>query len=110
MTPQHINHNDTIKAEYPGDDNAFRNDFMKMVHAYIDLSSYKVEGPFVFAFDIDEKGKISQLSISPKVKNYEIFSDDMQFVMRKLKTKWEPAKIHKISINSVFNFPITFRT
>ncbi|WP_300674195.1 hypothetical protein [Soonwooa sp.] len=75
------------KAVYPGGDNAFRKDFMNMVHAYIDLAAYKVEGPFVFAFDIDEKGKISQLSISPKVKNYEVFNDDMQFAMRKVKSK-----------------------
>gem|GEM_PF-537482 len=107
-TPKNVNNTYDIKAEYPGGDNAFRNDFIKMVHAYMDLSSYKVEGPFVFVFDIDEKGKISQLSISPKVKNHEVFNEDMQFAMRKVKSKWKPALKDSKPVKSKYFLTITF--
>ncbi len=78
-------------AEFPGGDGAFSKEFLKMIHAYIDLGLYAVNGKFVFTFDVDENGKVINLKVLPKVKNSEMFIEDMQFAMKKVKKKWKPA-------------------
>lgn len=78
-------------AEFPGGDSAFSKEFLKMIHAYIDLGLYAVNGKFVFTFNVDENGKVINLKVLPKVKNSEIFIEDMQFAMKKVKKKWKPA-------------------
>lgn len=79
------------KAQFPGGDEGFIDEFLKMIHAYIDLRHYAVNGKFTFIFDVDEKGKISDLDVVPKVKNSEMFIDDMNFAIKKVKKKWQPA-------------------
>jgi len=78
-------------AEFPGGDSAFSKEFLKMIHAYIDLGLYAVNGKFVFTFDVDENGKVINLKVLPKVKNSEMFIEDMQFAVKKVKKKWKPA-------------------
>ncbi|WP_267404787.1 MULTISPECIES: energy transducer TonB [unclassified Chryseobacterium] len=78
-------------AEFPGGDSAFANEFLKMVHAYIDLQKYAVNGQFVFVFDVNPDGKVSNLDVLPKVKDSEMFIDDMKFAIKKVKKKWKPA-------------------
>ncbi|PJJ64695.1 energy transducer TonB [Chryseobacterium geocarposphaerae] len=78
-------------AEFPGGDSAFANEFLKMVHAYIDLQKYAVNGKFVFVFDVNPDGKIGNLDVLPKVKNSEMFIEDMEFAIKKVKKKWKPA-------------------
>ncbi|MEN4762144.1 energy transducer TonB [Chryseobacterium sp. C39-AII1] len=78
-------------AEFPGGDSAFANEFLKMVHAYIDLQKYAVNGRFVFVFDVNPDGKVSNLDVLPKVKDSEMFIDDMKFAIKKVKKKWKPA-------------------
>lgn len=80
------------QAQFPGGDKAFANEFLKMVHAYIDLGQYSVNGEFVFIFDVNEKGKAENLKVLPKVKNSEMFIEDMQFAMKRVKKKWKPAQ------------------
>lgn len=72
-------------AEFPGGDDAFTKEFLKMIHAYIDLNKYAVNGQFVFVFDVNENGKISNLDVLPKVKNSEMFIEDMDFAIKKVK-------------------------
>ncbi|MCW3160853.1 energy transducer TonB [Chryseobacterium oryctis] len=78
-------------AEFPGGDDAFTKEFLRMVHAYIDLRKYAVNGQFVFVFDVNTDGKIGNLDVLPKVKNSEMFIEDMDFAIRKVKKKWKPA-------------------
>ncbi|WP_435523052.1 hypothetical protein [Chryseobacterium indoltheticum] len=54
-----------------------------MIHAYIDLNQYGVNGVFTFIFDIDKNGKAGNLKVLPKVKNSEMFIDDMKFALKK---------------------------
>lgn len=98
----------TTKPEFPGGNKAFTSEFLKMVYAYIDMEMYAVNGKFTFLFDIDEKGKITIMNIIPKVKNDELFRDDMQFAMRKVKTKWKPATKDGIPIKSRYILIINF--
>lgn len=98
----------TQQAEFPGGDSAFTKEFMKMLHGYIDLETYKVNGVFSFVFTIDKKGKISNLAIHPKVKNSEMFIEDMQFAMRKVKQKWKPAMAQNTPVESRYILKINF--
>ena len=98
------------KAEFPGGDEAFAKEFLYMVYAYIDLNMYAVNGKFTFLFDIDEKGKTSNLQIAPKVKNDDMFRDDMQFAMKKVKTKWKPAIKDGVPVKSRYILTINFTT
>lgn len=78
-------------AEYPGGDEAFTKEFLQMIHAYVDLRKYAVNGKFVFVFDVNTNGKVDNLDVLPKVKNSEMFIDDMKFAIKKVKKKWKPA-------------------
>ena len=88
------------QAEFPGGENAFRNEFMKMVHGYFDITAYAVNGKFSFIITIDENGKPSELQIYPKVKNDEEFRQDMTFAMKRIKKKWKPTIKDGVPISS----------
>lgn len=81
----------TEKAEFPGGDEAFTKEFLKMIYGYIDLRKYAVNGMFTFLFDINTEGKVDNLKVLPKVKNSELFIDDMNFAIKRVKKKWKPA-------------------
>lgn len=96
------------KAEFPGGQKAFRTEFMKMVHAYVDITAYAVNGKFSFVLTIDEKGKMSELKIYPKVKNDEEFKQDMDFAMKRIRKKWKPAIKNGVPVSSNIIFEINF--
>ncbi|WDF47221.1 energy transducer TonB [Chryseobacterium sp. KACC 21268] len=96
------------KAEFPGGQTVFRNEFMKMVYAYVDITAYAVNGKFTFVLTIDEKGKMSELKIYPKVKNDEEFKQDMEFAMKRIKKKWKPAIQNGTPVSSNIVFEINF--
>lgn len=98
----------TENAQFPGGDDKFRSEFHKMIHSYIDLGQYAVNGIFDFILNIDEKGKISKVDVFPKVKNSDMFSDDMTFAVKKIKTKWKPAQKDGIPIKSNYIIKINF--
>lgn len=47
--------NSSQTASYPGGDQAFADDFLKMVYAYTDIHQYSVNGKFFFVFDVTKK-------------------------------------------------------
>ncbi|UQB67705.1 energy transducer TonB [Epilithonimonas zeae] len=96
------------KAEFPGGQEAFRKEFMKMVHAYVDITAYAVNGKFSFIITIDEKGKMSEMKIYPKVRNDEEFKQDMNFAMKRIKKKWKPAITNGVPVSSNIIFDINF--
>lgn len=100
----------TQRAEFPGGDEAFRKELFKYINGYIDLKHYAVNGLFVFSFDIDTEGKTKNLSVTPRVKNSELFIDDMLFCMRKVKTKWKPAIENGVPVKSRYSLKINFIT
>ena len=79
------------KAEFPGGENAFQKEFMRMVHSYVDTNIYAVNGKFTFIIEVDEAEKMSNMKVYPRVRNYEEFLEDMTFAMKKIKKKWKPA-------------------
>ena len=100
----------TEKAKFPGGDEAFRAEFHKMVNGYIDLRQYFVNGIFYFTFNIDVNGKIKNLDIVPKVKNSDMFIEDMMFAMKKIKTKWKPALQNNQPVESKYILSVNFTT
>lgn len=96
------------KAEYPGGQEVFHNEFMRMVYAYVDLTAYAVNGKFSFVITIDKNGKMSEMKIYPKVKYDEEFKQDMNFAMKRLKKKWKPAIQNGVPVSSNIIFDINF--
>jgi hypothetical protein len=96
------------KAEFPGGDEAFRKEFMNMVYAYIDIALYAIQGQVTFVFNIDTKGKISNIDVLPKFKNNEMFIDDMKYAAKKVKGKWTPATKNGIPVDSKFVMKVNF--
>lgn len=100
----------TEKAKFPGGDEAFLAEFHKMVNGYIDLRQYAVNGTFYFTFIIDVNGKIKNLNIVPKVKNSDMFIEDMMFAMKKIKTKCKPALQNEKPVESKYILSFNFIT
>lgn len=96
------------KAEFPGGDEAFQKEFMNMVHAYIDMALYAVQGQVTFIFNIDPRGKINNIDILPKFKNNEMFVDDMKYAAKKVKGKWKPATKNRVAVDSKFVMRVNF--
>ncbi|RQO35227.1 hypothetical protein DBR39_19915 [Chryseobacterium sp. KBW03] len=99
---------DFRKAEFPGGDDAFRKEFLNMVHAYIDVALYAIQGEVTFLFNINSKGKIDKVDILPRFKNDETFIDDMKFALKKVKGKWQPATKNGIPVDSKLIMKIRF--
>lgn len=98
------------KAEFPGGNAAFKKEFLRMVDSYVDASLYAVDGKFTIVIKIDENGKMTDLKIYPKVRNYENFQQDVQFAMEKIKKKWKPATYLGKPVSSSFVFEVNFTT
>ncbi len=52
--------------------------------------------------------KMVNIDIEPKVKNSELLFEDIKFGLKRIKGKWEPAKIKGIPVKSKFRFPLNF--
>ncbi|GAA4163685.1 hypothetical protein GCM10022217_33060 [Chryseobacterium ginsenosidimutans] len=96
------------KAEFPGGDKAFQKEFMNMVHAYIDIALYAIQGKVTFIFNIDTKGKINRIDVLPKFKDNEMFIDDMKYAVKKVKGKWSPAIQNGVPVDSKFVMKVNF--
>jgi hypothetical protein len=96
------------KAEFPGGDEAFRKEFMNMVHAYIDHSLYAFQGKITLVFNIDPKGKINNIDVLPKFKDSEMFVDDIKYAAKKVKGKWKPATKNGVPVDSKFVMKVNF--
>lgn len=99
---------DFRKAEFPGGEDAFRKEFLNMVHAYIDVALYAIQGEVTFLFNINSKGKIDKVDILPRFKNDETFIDDMKFALKKVKGKWQPATKNGVPVDSKLIMKIRF--
>lgn len=87
---------------------SFREEILKNLYAYIDFASYQVKGKFIVFFIIDKDGSTKVLDIEPKVKNGEQLIEDIKFAFKKIKQKWEPAKINGEPVQFSIRMPINF--
>lgn len=100
----------TQKAEFPGGDEAFRKQFMDMLHAYVDTQSYAINGKVIFVINIAPDGKMNRLDILPRIRNSEMFVDDVKYAMKKIKGKWKPAMKDTTPVDSKMIVKVNFST
>ncbi|SFN73609.1 TonB protein C-terminal [Chryseobacterium oleae] len=100
----------TQKAEFPGGDEAFRKQFMDMLYAYVDTQSYAINGKVIFLINIAPDGKMNRLDVLPKIKNSEMFIDDVKYAMKKIKGKWKPAMKENTPVDSKITVKVNFST
>ena len=100
----------TQRAEFPGGNEAFRKQFMDMLHAYVDAQSYAINGTVTFVINIDKTGKMDRLDVLPKIKNGEMFIDDVKYALKKVKGKWKPAMKDGVAVESKIIFKVNFTT
>ncbi|MCT2564526.1 energy transducer TonB [Chryseobacterium herbae] len=111
QTPQvEVTPSYTQKAEFPGGDEAFRKQFMDMLHAYVDAQSYAINGKVTFVINIAADGKMNRLDVLPKIKNSEMFIDDVKYAMKKIKGKWKPAMKENTPVDSKIMVKVNFST
>jgi hypothetical protein len=100
----------TQKAKFPGGDEVFRKQFMDMLYAYVDTQSYAINGKITFLINISPEGKMNKLDVVPKIKNSEMFIDDVKYAMKKIKGKWTPAMYGDTPVDSKMIIKVNFNT
>ena len=98
------------KPEYEGGNAIFANKFMEMLYAYVDVQSYAIEGIVTYLINIDKTGKASHLDILPNIKNGDMFVDDSQYALKKVKGKWKPATKDGVAISSKYMMKVNFKS
>ncbi|MGG7471127.1 hypothetical protein ACVVIH_15090 [Chryseobacterium arthrosphaerae] len=83
--------NDFKPAAYEGGVEAYKTILNKYMYAYLNSDFYALAGDFTFTLFLDAKGKVVDVKGMPKVANSEVFFDDMQYVVRRIKKNWTPA-------------------
>lgn len=95
-------------AQFDGGIPAFKNLLSKYMYEYLNSDLYRLNGDFSFLITINDKGQITEVIGSPKVENSRYFFDDMEYVFRRIKNLWNPAKCNGKSIASQVKINIRF--
>ncbi|MEH7887530.1 hypothetical protein [Elizabethkingia meningoseptica] len=97
----------TKMPEYEGGEDAFRRELSFLMNQYLG-DMYHPVGVFKLSFLVDEKGKMSEFEINPRVENTEAFLKDINSVTRKMRNKWKPGEYKGVPIRSRHNIKINF--
>ncbi len=95
-------------ASFEGGIAAYRELLAKYMYIYLNSEYYTISGDFTFTLTIDEKGKVVDIEGSPKILNADVFFDDMQYVVRRIKKNWVPATCNGKPIKSQMKIRINF--
>lgn len=94
---------------FAGEMNGFSNEVSKALE-YVVHQNYFVDGKVTLLFKIDEKGKYKIVEAYPEnLTNKKAFIDDMNYVFKRFKKKWEPATTNNIPVESFFVYKINFQ-
>lgn len=99
-----------VRAQFEGGDVAFNRVLFQYISAYVDREIYVVNGTFFLHIDIDKEGKMTQLNITPKVENSEMFLRDLKFAVKKIKKNWTPSKCDNFPVDSKIRIKLNFVT
>ena len=80
------------------------------MYKYLNSEFYTLNGEFVFTLSIDKNGKVVDLEGTPKVENSKVFFDDMQYIVRRIKTNWKPATCAGDAVDSKMKIRINFNS
>ncbi|NIF07275.1 hypothetical protein F3J23_17790 [Chryseobacterium sp. Tr-659] len=100
--------NDFKPAAFEGGVAAYKTVLNKYMFAYLNSDFYALTGDFVFTLVLDAKGKVVDVKGMPKVPNSEVFFDDMQYVVRRIKKNWTPASCNGQPVASQIKVKMNF--
>ena len=95
-------------ASFEGGAVAYKELLKKYMYDYLNSDYYTISGDFTFTLTIDEKGRVVKVEGSPKIPNSQVFFDDMQYVVRRIKTNWSPATCNGQAIISKMKLKMNF--
>ncbi|MEN4762143.1 hypothetical protein ABEG63_17565 [Chryseobacterium sp. C39-AII1] len=95
-------------AAYEGGAAAYKEVLRKYMYTYLNSDFYTLTGDFTFTLTIDATGKVIDVTGDPKVLNSEVFFDDMQYVVRRIKKNWSPATCNGQPIKSEMKLRMNF--
>ena len=78
-------------AKFPKGEMVFRTELLGKMKRYLDADTYAVNGAFYLTLSIDKEGLVKMKQLSPKVENSEILGKDLEFAVKKMKLKLQPA-------------------
>lgn len=102
------NCNDFKPASFEGGAAAYKEILKKYMYTYLNSDFYTLNGEFTFTLTIDATGKVVDVTGDPKVLNSEIFFDDMQYVVRRIKKNWSPAVCNGQPVKSEMKLKMNF--
>lgn len=97
-------------ASFEGGAKAYKQLLSDNMFKFLNSDFYTINGEFTFTLKIDEKGKVYDAEGNPKVMNSNIFFDDMQYVVRRIKNNWTPAKCNNVPVSSEMNIQMNFKS
>jgi hypothetical protein len=99
-----------VDAVFDGGKESLQKEINKALE-YVIQSNYVVEGKVTLVLQINEDGKYFLNSVYPaNLKNKQAFKDDMNYVIKRFKKKWQPATFHGKPVKSLFIYKINFST
>ena len=99
-----------VRAQFQDGDTSFNRELFKYISAYVDKEIYVVNGTFFLHINIDKEGKVTDLDITPKVENGEMFVRDLKFAVKRIKKNWIPSKCNNIPVDSKIRIRLNFVT
>ncbi|MET3037872.1 hypothetical protein ABXT08_17380 [Chryseobacterium sp. NRRL B-14859] len=100
--------NEFKPASFLGGAAAYKEMLNKYMYTYLNADFYTLSGDFTFTLTIDATGKVVDIAGSPKVLNSEVFFDDMQYVVRRIKKNWTPATCEGKPVKSEMKLKMNF--
>lgn len=79
-------------ASFEGGASGYKTILRKYMYTFLNSEFYTLNGEFTFTLTIDENGRVSNIEGAPKIQYSEVFFDDMQYIVRRIKNNWTPAK------------------
>lgn len=95
-------------AVFEGGMNEFKIQLKNYMYDFLNSDLYKLNGDFTFIITIDENGSMTDIVGSPQVPNSKYFFDDMKYIIRRMKVKWQPAHCEGKPVMSNIKVNIAF--
>lgn len=99
-----------IYAQFPGGENAFKEDLFKNMKSYLDLGIYSVNGTFELILYLNKLGDLQRFELRPQVPNSNMLYRDLELTLKKMNLKFIPATCEGIPIESKIRQKVNFRT
>ena len=100
--------NNFAPASFDGGASGYKAILRKYMYTFLNSEFYTLNGEFTFTLTIDENGRVSNIEGAPKIQYSEVFFDDMQYVVRRIKNNWTPAKCDGKPIKSEMQLKMNF--